>query len=401
MLPGSEATFTISISTDTTTGARRGFSINITGGGRFTGSANTKVTTETTSLVELTHSTDMRTTFSFRIKAPSAATSMTISGVAMRASNDNTQTGDATTTVLHVISVTTDTTTSTPTTTTPPTTPTTATPSTPDTRAPVITITSPADNSTVNTSTPLLVFTIDETVTTQTVRVDGSVVNKVNRDTLGPLSEGTHTVSIEATDTAGNRGTGQSTFRVTTTPSTGTPLVFSDVPAGAWYKPYVDNLTARGVISGYPNGRFYPDERITRAEFAKMVLLGIGARPSTGTATQFTDVSSTHWARGYVQRARELAIIKGFPNGEFRPNAAARRQEVATMAVRAGNHPPAMTYTRVFSDVPSTLWSWPFVNKASELKMISGQPNGNFGPLEYATRAEAARVVSVMMGLGI
>ncbi|WP_049818895.1 RCC1 domain-containing protein [Geotalea uraniireducens] len=83
-----------------------------------------------------------------------------------------------------------------------------------DTLSPVVTIASPVDYS--RTSTPLLSYTLNEG--TSVVKLDGAVIAKVSGDTLGPLADGSHTVSIEATDVAGNPAAATSTFVIDTVP---------------------------------------------------------------------------------------------------------------------------------------------------------------------------------------
>ena len=87
---------------------------------------------------------------------------------------------------------------------------------------------------------------------------------------------------------------------------------FPDVDASASYAGSVDALTALGIVNGDENGKFNPDNTVTRAEFAKMVVesMGEGSAAASSTTTKFTDAAS-HWAAGYI----EVGVGKGFING--------------------------------------------------------------------------------------
>ena len=87
---------------------------------------------------------------------------------------------------------------------------------------------------------------------------------------------------------------------------------FPDVDASASYAGSVDALTALGIVNGDENGKFNPDNTVTRAEFAKMVVesMGEGSAAASSTTTKFTDAAN-HWAAGYI----EVGVGKGFING--------------------------------------------------------------------------------------
>ncbi|MBE0446762.1 MAG: S-layer homology domain-containing protein [Actinobacteria bacterium] len=173
-------------------------------------------------------------------------------------------------------------------------------------------------------------------------------------------------------------------------------IEFVDIPSNAWYKPYVDTLVVKDIISGYPDKTFRPLANITRAEFAKVIILAIGENPSTAPSS-FTDVLNSHWAKAYIQRARELNIIGGYPDSSFRPNNNVTRQEIAKMVVMAGKFTAVTTYRADFTDVPSTLWSWPYILTAKDSAVIDGYPDSTFRPTSPASRVEACKMVQVLV----
>ena len=95
--------------------------------------------------------------------------------------------------------------------------------------------------------------------------------------------------------------------------------VFSDVPDSADYAAAVEALYQQGIITGDDNGRFNPNQTITRAETAAIICRLMGQPAAASAKTPFSDVPSSHWASGYIAKAAELGIINGYGNGTFGP----------------------------------------------------------------------------------
>lgn len=100
---------------------------------------------------------------------------------------------------------------------------------------------------------------------------------------------------------------------------------YSDVTSGAWYNSAVSTLTNAGILTGYEDGTFRPNAPITRAEFATIAARFYHAPEVTGDA--FPDISGS-WARVYINRAAALGLVRGYPDGTFRPNTEITRAEV-------------------------------------------------------------------------
>ncbi|MBE0448664.1 MAG: S-layer homology domain-containing protein [Actinobacteria bacterium] len=252
------------------------------------------------------------------------------------------------------------------------------------------------DGTTTDRHTPVQVqglsgvISVAATVYTSLVLKSDSTVWAWGDNVCGELGDGTTTnrlapVKADIILSAGSGGS----------PAPGS--TFSDIPADAWYKIYVEVLVAKGVISGYPDGTFKPLNSITRAEFSKMIILAMGESPSTSTVTSFTDVTSSYWAHGYIERAKELGIIDGYPDSIFKPTANVSRQEIAKMVVLAAKLSPPISYRADFTDVPSTLWSWSYILAAKDAGIISGYPDQTFKPINPATRAEACKMVQALV----
>lgn len=104
-----------------------------------------------------------------------------------------------------------------------------------------------------------------------------------------------------------------------------TKCSYSDVPAQSWYTSQVATLTNGGILAGYKDGTFRPQQYITRAEFATIAALFFHAPEVEDDA--FTDIYDS-WARDYINRAAKLGLISGYKDGTFRPQNQITRAEV-------------------------------------------------------------------------
>ncbi len=112
---------------------------------------------------------------------------------------------------------------------------------------------------------------------------------------------------------------------------------FTDVTASK----YVDKVAAFGWMNGYPDGTFKSEGNITRAEASTVIVRALGleaaAAAAKGLATKFADVPSDHWASGYINVCTTKGVLKGYPDGTFKPSANITGSEIITMIVRALN----------------------------------------------------------------
>jgi outer membrane protein assembly factor BamB len=123
----------------------------------------------------------------------------------------------------------------------------------------------------------------------------------------------------------------------TPTPSStpSSPLSFPDVPSDYWAYAEIMKLVGEGVINGYPDGTFKPEFPVTRAEFSKMVLLSLGYSQEFPSTPSFPDLDPTEWYYGYVEGAAKHGLVKGYPDGTFKPQGNITLAEILTVIVRA------------------------------------------------------------------
>lgn len=172
---------------------------------------------------------------------------------------------------------------------------------------------------------------------------------------------------------------------------------FTDMGSAAWAEESVYALVGMGIISGYGDGTFHPNQSITRAEFAKIIVMASGRYDANATA-DFTDVKSSDWYYSYVASAKNLGLVTGRDDGSFDPNANITRADICTIVYRYirsvnpefGKDAAEASFSD-FAKVPS--YAQDAVKALSAAGIVSGMGNNTFEPLSNATRAQSAKIV--------
>lgn len=112
---------------------------------------------------------------------------------------------------------------------------------------------------------------------------------------------------------------------------------FPDVPADATYAEAVTTLVELEILTGDDQGNFNPDKTITRAEAAAIIcrMLGVETEATSTTANTFSDVPNSNWAAGYISKAARLGIVSGYGDGKFGPEDSVTQQQIIKMIVCA------------------------------------------------------------------
>ncbi len=167
---------------------------------------------------------------------------------------------------------------------------------------------------------------------------------------------------------------------------------FSDVIPGDWYYTAVEYCRENGLMSGKGNGKFAPNDNMTRAELAT-VLYRHAKSPAVTANPTFTDVKPDAWYTKAAAWAQENRIISGYGNGKFGTNDNVPREDIATIFWRyAGS--PEVGKDAGFSDMSQVSgYALEAVDWARANGMISGKGNNRFDPKGHATRAEVATML--------
>lgn len=110
---------------------------------------------------------------------------------------------------------------------------------------------------------------------------------------------------------------------------------FTDVPESSYYLPYVEAAAEMGIINGCDSNRFCPDEHVTRAQAAKILINAIGAPVTSSSTSTFTDVDPAHWSSPFIEALNTYCITTGCAPGHFCPNDPIPRINAALFIARA------------------------------------------------------------------
>ncbi|MCI9258386.1 S-layer homology domain-containing protein [Acutalibacter sp.] len=204
----------------------------------------------------------------------------------------------------------------------------------------------------------------------------------------------TPTPSPGPTDSPSPTPTGSPSPTPTTSPSQSPEPwknPFPDVSDTGWYIKAVEFVCKNGLMSGYANGRFGPNDSLTRAQFAQIIYNNEG-RPKSGSG-RFSDVT-TGWYANAVNWAAAEGIVAGVGGGKFAPDLPITRQDLAVMLWRYAGSPEPRKSELDFSDTGKvSTYAWKALCWAHESGIVSGKGNGVLDPRGNATRAEVAQMV--------
>ena len=176
---------------------------------------------------------------------------------------------------------------------------------------------------------------------------------------------------------------------------------FTDVPATYWAASYIKDLTDKKILNGKSETAFAPEDNITRAEFAAILSRMSGDELPAADGT-FTDVANDAWYAANVAWAVKAGITQGVSATEFAPNANITRQDMAVMIERYAAY-KAYSFTEKnesvsFADENEIAeYAKNAVSTMQKAGIISGMGDGRFAPAEFATRAQAAKMLGMLL----
>lgn len=130
-----------------------------------------------------------------------------------------------------------------------------------------------------------------------------------------------------------------------------------------WAKGYINAAASLTIVNGYEDGNFRPDENITRAEFAK-IIAKLTEKDIPQKSTEFSDVE-THWAEAYIVILAEKGVITGYEDNTFRPDEPITRAEAVAIINRAVTRNCAPNLIMPFKDVTDKHWAYADIVKAA------------------------------------
>jgi|LSQX01.3.fsa_nt_gb hypothetical protein len=168
----------------------------------------------------------------------------------------------------------------------------------------------------------------------------------------------------------------------------GQVIRFKDVKDADWFKPYVDAMSEKGICEGYGNGMYGPQDNLQVDQLLKMVVVAMGFNP------EFCD-TDIYWACRYIKQAKELGLIE---DGEYSDyTRKITRGEIARIIVRGMTE----TFPENLDDYKSLIKDYAgieadmqqYVLKVYCKGIVGGYPDGRYAAGDYATRAEASKMI--------
>ncbi len=172
-------------------------------------------------------------------------------------------------------------------------------------------------------------------------------------------------------------------------------LTFSDVSSDNPYYEAITNLTAEGIINGFEDGTFKPDEPVTRAQYTKIMCYAQNVgdiKYSEADRVKFPDVDPNHWAIDNITTARNSGIINGYDDGTFKPENSVLYEQAVKMAVCALGY----TETQAKREAGSKeVYPYGYLNLAVKAKLLNKISGAKMG--EPLTRDRVAQLIDNML----
>lgn len=168
---------------------------------------------------------------------------------------------------------------------------------------------------------------------------------------------------------------------------------FLDVDKGIYYEKPIQYLAGNGLINGYEDGTFRPKKEISRAE-AVQIVVNAFQLSGTGRKSTFTDTNN-HWAErsGAISIAQEAGVISGDGSGKFRPNDTITRAEVAQIIVNTAGIELAPGFTMNLTDLDQVPWAKHAITILYSNQLVSGKEGNRFDPKGRTIRGEFSTMV--------
>ncbi|MEW4426055.1 S-layer homology domain-containing protein [Paenibacillus pabuli] len=171
---------------------------------------------------------------------------------------------------------------------------------------------------------------------------------------------------------------------------------YSDI-SGHWGEQYVQKLQSVKGVTGYPDGSFRPNHAVTRAEFSMMIDRVFSPSEGSSQPKMFNDLTN-HWAKEGILHLTEQGVIQGYADGTFKPDQYLSRAEAVELVGRIVELNNFTATTVPFHDIDHT-WNQGGIELAFAAGLIEGRTADQFVPEGLVTRAEATALLIRMLSL--
>lgn len=164
-------------------------------------------------------------------------------------------------------------------------------------------------------------------------------------------------------------------------------LGFKDVPENHWSYQAIMDLKEKNIVAGYGNGMFGFGDNITRGQVARLIYAYLKPVDELNTQNPFTDIEE-HMFKKEILALNKAGIMNGFGNGKFGPDNVLTREQLAVVLTKAFNF--KATSTTTFKDVDKNYWATNAISALQENKITTGTGDNKFEPQSLVTREQYA-----------
>jgi len=160
---------------------------------------------------------------------------------------------------------------------------------------------------------------------------------------------------------------------------------------------YIKYLSQKGIIKGYPDGSFKPQEGLTRAQGAVVLAKAANLALEPNAANSFKDVKANHWASVYISAAVKAGYMSGYPDGTFKPDQRLSRAEGISLLLRLSKQPQNAILPKL-NDINNQHWAAPAVAVGLASGMVGLSADGqNYFPNAAFTRINMAHALGILL----
>jgi hypothetical protein len=156
---------------------------------------------------------------------------------------------------------------------------------------------------------------------------------------------------------------------------------FNDVPTNYWAQTFIQELASRDIIKGFPDGGFRPNDPVTRAQFAAMLSKAVNKSPVRGGVT-FVDVNANYWAAPAIQKSYTTGFMSGYPGNVFEPSQNIPRVQILVSLANGLNYAPSQapdSILQTYADASGIPnYARNSVAAATENRLVVNYPNVQF-----------------------
>lgn len=169
------------------------------------------------------------------------------------------------------------------------------------------------------------------------------------------------------------------------------PKLYSDLSSSHWAYEYVATMKENGIIMGQPDGKFYPDNPITRAEAVQYIYNAMDQKPIGAKGSTFEDVPKNAAYKEAINALTEIGAIQ--QSKTFNPNGYLTRAQLSKMISIAFQVEVDQKNKAKFTDVSTTHWAKYYIESLADIEVLKGTGNNYFSPSRNVTRVQMSAIL--------